>query len=114
MTIYKAAERKVIKDAQTGKIREYILDEKLFGGVNTLYAQITLPQGVATNYHEHHGNNETYYIMQGTGIYNDDGKEYPVQKGDVTFCPDGSGHSLNNTGKENLVFIPLIATSPKN
>ena len=41
-------------------------------------------------------------------IYNDGEKSYPVKAGDVTFCPDGTGHALDNTGDTDLVFMALI------
>ena len=42
------------------------------------------------------------------GSYNDGEKSYPVKAGDVTFCPDGTGHALDNTGDTDLVFMALI------
>ena len=59
-------------------------------------------------FHEHHGETETYYILSGEGSYNDGEKSYPVKAGDVTFCPDGTGHALDNTGDTDLVFMALI------
>ena len=56
----------------------------------------------------HEGESETYYILTGTGIYNDNGTKYPVKAGDVVFCDDGEGHGLLNNGKEDLKFIALI------
>ena len=60
------------------------------------------------SFHEHHGETETYYILSGEGSYNDGEKSFPVKTGDVTFCPDGSGHALDNTGDTDLVFMALI------
>ena len=57
---------------------------------------------------EHHGETETYYILSGEGSYNDGEKSFPVKTGDVTFCPDNSGHALDNTGDTDLVFMALI------
>ena len=61
-----------------------------------------------TEVHVHEGESETYYILTGTGIYNDNGTKYPVKAGDVVFCDDGEGHGLLNNGKEDLKFIALI------
>ena len=47
-------------------------------------------------------------LRKGAGIYNDNGKEYPVEVGDVTFCADGNGHGIKNAGEEDLVFVALI------
>ena len=85
-----------------------ILDAEQLNGKCGLYAQVTLEPGCSLGYHEHHGETETYYLTKGAGIYNDNGKEYPVEVGDVTFCADGNGHGIKNAGKEDLVFVALI------
>ena len=92
---------------------EHIIDESLFGGSNKMFAQITLPPGAQVPIHAHKGNNETYYLVKGQGTYTDEDKKFPVKAGDVTFCQDGGTHGLENTGKEDLMFIALIANTLK-
>ena len=48
------------------------------------------------------------YILSGEGNYNDNGIIRPVKAGDITFTPSGSGHGLDNTTDEDLVFMALI------
>ena len=94
-----------------GRGRAYIrelLDKKQMNGKCGLYAQITLEPGSSIGYHVHHGESETYFILQGEGEYNDNGALRGVREGDVTYTSDGCGHALKNTGKENLVFMALI------
>ena len=69
---------------------------------------ITLEPGCEIGYHEHHNESETYYIISGQGVYNDNGTNRPVSAGDITFTPDGFGHGLDNTGTENLVLMALV------
>lgn len=87
---------------------KHLLGEKEMNGKCGLYAEVTLEPGAVLGYHEHHGESETYYILSGQGEYNDNGTARPVKPGDVTFTPDGQGHDIKNTGKEDLVFIALI------
>ncbi len=88
---------------------EPLLGEKELAGKCGLYARVTLEPGCSLGYHEHHGESETYYLLEGSGTYNDNGKEIPVKAGDTTFCPGGEGHALENTAAEgNLVFMALI------
>ena len=88
---------------------EPLLGKKELAGKCGLYAQVTLEPGCSLGYHEHHGESETYYILQGSGTYSDNGTETAVKAGDTTFCPSGEGHSLENTSTEgNLVFMALI------
>lgn len=41
-------------------------------------------------------------------MYEEDGQEIAVEAGDVTYCDDGHGHGLKNTGSEELAMIALI------
>ena len=49
-----------------------------------------------------------YYILEGTGMYEEDGEAVAVEAGDVTYCEDGHGHGLKNNGKEELVMVAVI------
>ena len=73
-----------------------------------MYTQVVMPEGSDLAFHVHEGESETYYILTGTGIYNDNGTKYPVKAGDVTFTPDGKGHGMKNIGDTDLVFMALI------
>ena len=85
----------------------HILGAEQLGG-NDMFARVTIPAGCSIGYHEHHGNTETYHILQGEALYSDNGKEMKIGAGTTTFCPDGEGHSIENCGTEDLVFIALI------
>lgn len=90
---------------------EMILDEELKDKCG-LYAKVTIPAGSVLGYHEHHGNGESYFILSGEGVYDDNGVKRVVKAGDSTWTPDGSGHALDNTnGKEPVVFMALIINS---
>lgn len=102
-------ERKENANGGTGHvILKHILEKEQLNGKCGLYAEVTIEPGCSLGYHEHHGESETYYILQGQGEYNDDGKTYPVKPGDRTFTPDGHGHGMVNTGDTDLVFMALI------
>jgi len=89
-------------------IINHILGEKELNGKCGLYAEVTIEPGSSLGYHEHHGESETYYILSGTGDYDDNGTVRQVQAGNVTFTPSESGHGLINTGNTDLVFMALI------
>jgi len=59
-------------------------------------------------YHVHHCDSETFYILAGESLYSDNGTEMELTAGDVTFTPDGEGHSIENIGDEVLEFMLLI------
>lgn len=74
-----------------------------------MFAKVTIKPGCSLGYHKHQGNNETYHIIAGEGLYDDNGKEkIKVKVGDTTFCPNGESHSIENTGSTDLIFIALI------
>ena len=87
---------------------EKILDEELADKCG-LYAKVTIPAGSVLGYHEHHGNGESYFVLSGEAIYDDNGKKRIIRPGESTWTPDGSGHGVDNSqGKEPIVFMALI------
>lgn len=89
-------------------LKELLITGEEQGDACKMFARVTLERECELGYHEHHGDEETYYILQGTGIYSDNGKEIEVTAGDVLFCKEGDGHGLKNTGEEDLTFVALI------
>lgn len=77
-------------------------------GKNRLFAKVIVKPGDSIGYHVHEDEMEAYCIIAGKGLYNDNGKEVEVQKGDVTITPVGHGHSIVNTGEDVLEIIALI------
>ncbi|HBA62328.1 MAG TPA: cupin domain-containing protein [Lachnospiraceae bacterium] len=105
----RATERVEHANGGTGHLlKEMLLTREQMGEGCRMFARVTLEEGCELGYHEHHGETETYYILSGHGIYNDNGTEIEVGPGDVTFCADGCGHGLKNTGTEEIAFIALI------
>lgn len=94
--------------ATKGLTSKKLLTEEKMDGKIGLFADVKIEAGGQLDYHEHHGETETYYILEGCGMYNDNGNEYEVKAGDVTFCPDGSGHGIVCKGNETLRFMALI------
>ena len=73
-----------------------------------LFSLVQVKPGEEVEYHMHVGESETFFILSGKGIYNDNGNEVEVASGMVTLTPSGQGHSIKNTGDEMLSFIALI------
>ena len=60
---------------------EKLLEGERLSGKVTLFAKVTILPGDELPYHEHHGETETYHILSGEGMYQDNDKTYPVQAG---------------------------------
>lgn len=94
-----------------GDVKLYLSDLADFAGKNPklrTFALARLNPGEEVEFHIHEGESESYYIISGSGIYNDNGTEILVEQGTVTFTPSGSGHGIKNNGDVMLEFIALI------
>ena len=47
-------------------------------------------------------------MLKGEADYNDNGVMCTVSAGDVTFCPNGTGHGIANNSDDVVEFIALI------
>ena len=109
----KTSEREIVRVDHVNGGAGHILKEALLGKEELgehcrMFARVTLPAGCELGYHEHHGETETYYILNGEGIYTDNGTEVKAEAGDVFLCRDGDGHGLINTGQYDLSFVAMI------
>jgi len=89
----------------------HLLTPKEMVGKCEMFASVKIPVGASLGVHQHVGNNETYYLIKGTGLYTDNGETYTVKAGDTTFCADGDTHGIENIGEEDLIFIALIIST---
>lgn len=94
-------------------ILEMVADKRVNPSNVKLYAHAKLEPGSSIGYHVHRGESEIYYILSGKGLYDDNGTKREVAVGDVTFTPDGEGHSLENIGDCVLEFMAIINTDEK-
>lgn len=95
----------------SGKIKLYLSDLADFTNKNPklrTFAHAVLKVGQEVEFHVHNGESESYYILSGKGLYNDNGELTEVTEGTVTYTPSGHGHGIKNIGDENLEFIALI------
>ncbi len=88
-------------------LREFLTPAEM-NNKNRLFSQITLAEGCSIGYHEHHGESEIFVVLSGNGVFNDNGKEYPISAGDVCITASGSGHSVACAGSQNLELAALI------
>lgn len=70
-------------------------------------AEATLPSGGATERHYHKLSEEFYYILEGRGVMEIDGKEKTVGVGDAILIPAGAWHQVRAT--EAMRFLCCCA-----
>jgi len=60
--------------------------------------------------HNHHANEEMFFVLQGSGELRMGENTYPVRVGDVIACPAGgkeAAHQILNTGTEELRYLAV-------
>lgn len=73
-----------------------------------LYSVITLKEGDSIGFHTHENEDELYYILQGKGLYDDNGTKCELFPGDSSITKSGEGHSITGGSKEDLVLLAVI------
>lgn len=69
-----------------------------------------LPGKKAFPYHNHHVNEEMFFVLEGTGELRFGSETYPIQKGDIISCPPGGpevAHQMKNTGTEDMLVLSI-------
>ena len=93
-------------DAARGAVRW----RTLLSGDRTASAALTLgvaelPPGADAPRPHRHAPPEAYYILEGTGVVEIDGREHAVRTGSAVFLPAGASHCLRNTGPGSLRLV---------
>jgi mannose-6-phosphate isomerase-like protein (cupin superfamily) len=73
-----------------------------------LYSLIRLAPGASIGYHVHENETELFHFLTGSGMADDNGEKVSVSAGDTMSTPSGCGHSVENTGKDDLIFLAAI------
>ncbi|SDH80568.1 cupin domain-containing protein [Desulfosporosinus hippei] len=79
-----------------------------FKGKGRLFAKNVLKPGTSIGLHEHVGDFETYVVLSGEGMVDDNGEHKSVKPGDVIITKNGEKHSIENTGSVDLEVMALI------
>jgi len=79
------------------------------------YNLTELPPGKAQcPFHNHHGEEEMFLILEGEGELRFGAKRYPIRKHDVIACPTGGpevAHQIINTGTTRMRYLALSSVA---
>ncbi len=111
--IRKSSEKQVsVKELMRGGDGSVILEEILTPSElydkGRLFSRIVVKKGCSVGYHVHENEMECYFIVSGSGEYDDNGTVVTVNPGDATLTVSGEGHAIKNNCDEDLVLIALI------
>jgi quercetin dioxygenase-like cupin family protein len=87
---------------------EYVIPPELLPSKSRFFSVISLEKNCGIGKHEHNGETEIFYVLQGEGILDDNGIEKTFRKGDCNVCGGGAFHSILNERDEPLVFLAVI------
>jgi len=79
--------------------------------LNFVHDDVLAP-GVSIGLHEHHCDEEYYYILSGCGTMTLDDRRFEVAAGDITAVFPGGAHALENTGSEDLRILVFSVAGP--
>jgi len=98
-------EQNGIYTSSRGQISDHI------GAKNLGYNLTVLPPGsVQCPFHNHHGEEEMFLILEGDGELRFGERRYPIRKHDVIACPPGGpevAHQIINTGTTTMRYLSL-------
>ena len=64
-----------------------------------------IPPGASFGPHRHGDDNEFYVVLDGEGVYTQDGTDTPVAAGDIIMNPAGGTHGIRNTGDRDMPLL---------
>jgi quercetin dioxygenase-like cupin family protein len=88
-----------------GSIRVYTKDAVTTGTDSLLTAQLEFLPGKRLQPPHQHPDEECQYVISGTGTWHLNGKDIPLQTGDLLYTKPGDLHGIANTGTEPLRFF---------
>src|SRR4026209_1576673 len=62
--------------------------------------------------HAHAGMDKMYHVLEGQGAFLLEGRELPMQAGDLLIAPEGVAHGVRNSGSGRLRALGVLAPAP--
>lgn len=66
-------------------------------------------------FHNHHIDEEMFFILEGTGELRHGEQRYPLKPGDIIACPPGgpeTAHQIINTGDKDMLYMAVSTMAP--
>ena len=86
---------------------DFLLPEEA-PGHGSAFSKFVVTPGSCVGYHQHVGDMEALYILQGVGTLTENGEQIQLYPGDMALCPPDGWHSFQNNGTEDVVAIALM------
>ena len=86
----------------------HLLSADEIGKAGRTYALMTIEPGCSIGEHDHQGEAEVYWVLDGDIHCTDDGAEEMLHAGDVMYTSSGHRHSIENLGDKTVNVLALI------
>jgi len=81
----------------------------LFESPRVLVGLNAFEPGQSHALHAHAGMDKVYHVLEGSGVFLLDGRELPMQAGDLLVAPEQVPHGVKNTGAGRLLVMAILA-----
>ena len=81
----------------------------LFQSPRLLVGLNAFEPGQSHSLHAHAGMDKVYQVIEGSGLFLLEGREVPMQAGDLLVAPDGVPHGVSNPGPGRLLVLVILA-----
>lgn len=100
-----------IEKAMNGKgivsFHDWLLPEEAKGH-GRVFSKLVLPPGSSIGYHQHNGEFEAFYVLEGEASVTDGKEKAVLYPGDMHMCVNGDFHGVENCADKELVLMALI------
>ncbi len=86
---------------------DWLLPED-FAGHGRVISKLVIPPNCSIGKHQHDGEFEAFYVIEGQATVDDNGQEIILNPGDMHMCVNGDFHETRNKGEQDLVLMALI------
>jgi quercetin dioxygenase-like cupin family protein len=62
--------------------------------------------------HAHAGMDKVYHVLSGRGYFLFEGRETPMEAGQMLIAPEGVAHGIRNDGPQRLIVLAVLAPAP--
>jgi quercetin dioxygenase-like cupin family protein len=105
-TVFRPEEHAVYDSEKMGKATLFQSD-RLLVGLNAF------EPGQEHSLHTHAGMDKVYHVLTGRGVFLLEGREQPMEAGEILIAPEGVPHGIRNTGEDRLLVLAILAPSPQ-
>lgn len=106
---------RIVKEAQKGKgeiyFHDWLTKDEAYG-LGRVFSRLVIPSGSSIGVHQHVGEFEAFYVLEGQATVTDGDKIEVLNPGDMNLCREGDFHGVENCGDTDLVLLALIMNTP--